>query len=75
MSRSKKKTKIHGITTATSEKENKQEANRKLRRVVKQKINAGETDLPKLREISNVWAFDKDGKIYNPEMTEKDLRK
>ena len=75
MSRSKKKTKIHGITTASSEKENKQDANRKLHRVVKQKVDSGETDLPDLREVSNVWCFDKDGKRYNAEMTEKDLRK
>ncbi|WP_420571811.1 hypothetical protein [Kordia sp.] len=60
---------------ADSEKENKQEANRKLRRVVKQKIKSGKEELPQLREISNVWGFDKDGKMYNPDMTEKDLRK
>ena len=29
----------------------------------------------KIREISNIWSFDKDGKIYDSEMTEKDLRK
>ena len=75
MSRSKKKTKIQGITTAKSEKENKQEANRKLRRIVKQKVNTQKTDLPQKREVSNVWSFDKDGKRYNSEMTEKDLRK
>ncbi|WP_299216517.1 hypothetical protein [uncultured Dokdonia sp.] len=75
MSRSKKKTKIHGITTATSEKENKQDANRKFRRTIKQKVKSEETELPELREVSNVWSFDKDGKRYNPEMTEKELRK
>ena len=75
MSRSKKKTKIQEITTAKSEKENKREANRKLRRIVKQKVNSGKTELPELREVSNVWSFDKDGKRYNPEMTERELRK
>jgi len=75
MSRSKRKTKIRGITTAQSEKENKQEANRKFRRIVKQKVFLGKTELPRLRETSNVWGFDKDGKIYNHEMTEKELRK
>ena len=75
MSRSKKKTKIHGNTTAKSEKENKRDANRKLRRIVKQKVNSGRTELPELREVSNVWSFDKDGKRYNPEMNEKELRK
>ncbi|AXO79034.1 hypothetical protein DZC78_01100 [Olleya aquimaris] len=75
MSRSKKKTKIQAITTAKSEKDNKTEANRKLRRIVKQKVNSGQMDLPDLREVSNVWNFNKDGKKYKPEMTEKDLRK
>jgi len=71
MSRSKKKTKIRGITTAKSEKENKQNANRKFRRIVKQKIITEKTELPKVREVSNVWSFDKDGKRYNSKMTEK----
>jgi hypothetical protein len=75
MSRSKKKIKIRGVTWADSEKENKQDANRKFRRIVRQKIKMGENELPKLREISNVWAFEKDGKIYDKHMTEKDLRK
>uniref|UniRef100_UPI00404A94AD hypothetical protein n=1 Tax=Flavobacterium sp. TaxID=239 RepID=UPI00404A94AD len=75
MSRSEKKTKIRGITTATSEKENKQDANRKYRRIIKQKVKSKESELPDLKEISNVWSFDKDGKIYDSEMTEKDLRK
>lgn len=75
MSRSEKKNKIRGITTAKSEKENKQEANRKYRRIIKQKVKSNESELPKIREISNVWSFDKDGKKYDAEMTDKDLRK
>ncbi len=75
MSRSKKKTKIHGITTAKSEKDDKQKSNRKFRRIVKQKLKSEETVLPKIREVSNVWCFEKDGKKYNPKMTEKELRK
>ncbi|ADY28788.1 hypothetical protein IZU89_04905 [Cellulophaga lytica] len=75
MSKSEKKTKIRGITTAKSEKENKQDANRKYRRIVKQKVKSNESELPKVREISNVWSFDKDGKKYDSEMTDKDLRK
>ncbi len=38
MSRSRIKTKIHGITTVKFEKENKQAANRKLRRIVRKKL-------------------------------------
>jgi hypothetical protein len=75
MSRSKKKTKIHGYTTAESEKENKQQANRKYRRIIKQKIKSTESELPKIKELSNVWSFDKDGKRYDSNMTDKDLRK
>ena len=75
MSRSEKKTKIRGITSAKSEKENKQDANRKYRRIVKQKVKSNESELPKIKEISNVWSFDKDGKTYDSKMTDKDLRK
>ncbi len=75
MSRSEKKTKIRGITTAKSEKENKQDANRKYRRIVKQKVKSNESDIPEIRETSNVWSFDKDGKRYDSKMSDKDLRK
>ena len=75
LSRSRKKTKIQAITTAKSEKEDKQISNRKFRRIVKQKVVSEKSEIPQLREISNIWSFDKDGKKYNAEMTEKELRK
>jgi hypothetical protein len=75
MSRSRNKTKIQGITKAKSEKENKQDANRKFRRISKQEVQLGKTELSRIREVSNVWNFDKDGKKYKQGMTEKDLRK
>ncbi len=75
MSRSKKKIKIRGITTAISEKQDKRMANKKLRRGVNQKVKIGNEELPELREVSNVWSFDKDGKRYDHEMSVKDLRK
>ncbi len=75
MSRSRRKTKISGWTTATSEKEDKQLANRRLRRIVKEKLKLGEAILPKLREVSDVWCFEKDGKAYHSDMEDKDLRK
>ena len=75
MSRSKKKTKIRGVTTADSEKKDKQDANRKFRRIVKQKVKKGEDKFPEIRETSNIWSFDKDGKIYDKDMDDKDLRK
>jgi hypothetical protein len=75
MSNSVRKTKIIGIVKADSEKEDKRDANRKLRRITKQKIKKGEWELPLLREVSNVWDFAKDGKIYKPNSDEKYLRK
>jgi hypothetical protein len=64
MSRSKQKTPVTGITTATSEKQDKRNANRKLRRCVKQRINeeSDGTMLPLDKEISDVWLMGKDGK-------------
>ncbi|MEL7363701.1 MAG: hypothetical protein AAFN13_16615 [Bacteroidota bacterium] len=79
MSRSRKKTPISGITTATSEKYDKRLANRRLRRRVRQHLATGHidsADLPLLREVSNVWAMDKDGKLYfDPATHPKRLRK
>jgi len=75
MSRSRKKTKIHGITTAESEKKDKQIANRKYRRIVKQKVKCDSEDLPNLREVSDIWLFEKDGKKYNKNIAVKLLRK
>lgn len=75
MSRSRKKTPITGITTAVTEKENKREANRKLRRLNRIKIHKKEYDFFQLREISDVWGFDKDGKKYLKAPDKKDLRK
>lgn len=57
MSRSRKKTPIIGITTAETEKKNKLEANRRLRRLNRIKIDKGNYDLFQLREISDVWVL------------------
>ncbi len=62
MSRSRKKAPVTAITTSTSEKEEKRDANRKLRRVTREKVKKGEEDLPGIREVSDVWDFSKDGK-------------
>lgn len=66
MSRSRKKTPIGGITTAKSEKEDKQLASRKARRVVKEVLStAPESEvLPHLREVSDTWTMAKDAKVY-----------
>ena len=75
MSRSRRKNKIRGITTAPSEKQSKLKANRKLRRLTKETLKKGKEVLPLLREISNQWNFEKDGKKYISNLSEKRLRK
>jgi len=75
MSRSIKKTPKIGFTTAKTEKQNKRKANRKLRRVTKDQVKKGDSRLANLKEISNVWLFDKDGKQFLKSPTKKDLRK
>lgn len=75
MSRSHQKTPIRGNTIAESEKQDKRHANRKFRRIVRQKMKAGEDTLPQIREVSNVWKFDKDGKTYDNSLSSRDLRK
>lgn len=35
----------------------------------------GNEILSEIREISNVWGFNKDGKHYDPDIRAKDLRK
>ena len=65
MSRSYRKTPIIGMTNCNSEKRWKRYANRALRRTVKVELARGNWEsLPLLREISNVWAWGKDGKQY-----------
>jgi hypothetical protein len=75
MSRSKRKHKIFPITIARSEKDNKQIANRKLRRKTREKIKNQEENLPTIREISDIYNWNKDGHMYNPNATKRELRK
>jgi len=65
MSRSHRKNPICGITTARSEKQDKREYNRRFRRAIKQALRHFDPEsdvLPILREYSDPWAMDKDGK-------------
>jgi hypothetical protein len=66
MSKSRKKTSIGGITTSCSEKQDKRIYNRRYRHAYKQILNTNfECELlPHLREYSNVWSMDKDGKVW-----------
>lgn len=65
MSRSRRKTPIHGMTSASSEKKDKRLYNRRFRRVSKQalQVSPEQEPLPHLREHSNPWSMDKDGKV------------
>jgi len=69
MSRSVRKIKIFGHGGG-SEKQDKRIANRKLRRAV----HAGDYDA-RIRDVSNVWDFNKDGKSYWRGATSEDMRK
>lgn len=63
MSRSRRKTPIRGITSSESEKDDKRIYNRRFRRAQKQVLTVNiEAELPVLREYSNPWSMDKDGK-------------
>ena len=77
MSHSKRKTPIFGYTTAESEKEDKQKANRKYRRTAKERLreDGGDESIPDCKAVSNRWLMQKDGKSYYREADEKDMRK
>ncbi len=75
MSRSFKKTPRTGITKAETEKDNRRLANRKLRNATKSQVRKGDVEISTIREVSNVWAFDKDGKQFLKNPTKRDLRK
>lgn len=75
MARSRRKTPIIGIAVCDSEKSWKRGANRKLRRAVRAALIRGDDVLPELREVSNVWTFGKDGKLYWPDLEPRYLRK
>jgi hypothetical protein len=75
MSRSKRKTPITGIIGCESEKQDKREANRLLRRKTKLQVISGKEIILNIREVSNVWGMGKDGKVYRKDLHGKDLRK
>jgi len=64
MSRSYKHTTISAITTAQSEKRDKQLANRRFRRISRHRVKIDAEPLIDLDEISDIWDFQKDGKRY-----------
>ena len=68
MARSRKKTPIAGLTSARSEKADKQAAHRRERRKVRTVLTVESAPelLPDRREVSDVWVYAKDGKVYEP---------
>jgi len=78
MSRSKKISPVCGLTEACSEKQDKRLYNRRYRRACEQalRLNPKCELLPHLREYSNPWAMDKDGKMrFDPKQRPELLRK
>ncbi len=78
MSRSHRKTPMRGFRTARSEKQDKRLYNRHIRRLIHSllRLNPEIETLPHLREHSNPWRMDKDGKyrfdpIKHPELMRK----
>lgn len=62
MGKSRRKSPYVGNTGARSEKQDKRIANRRFRHKNKQYIKLGLEPIYNIREISDVWIFDKDGK-------------
>ena len=78
MARSRKKTPIVGVLPAASEKTEKLEAHRKLRRRVREvlKVTPEPEVLPHPHEISDPLLMPKDGKVYlGTRLTAKARRK
>jgi len=64
VSRSKLKTPILPNCKTSSERAEKPKANRKLRRIVKEKLAVRDAELPQKKEISDIWNWGKDGKSF-----------
>ena len=77
MSRSRKHNPFHGITTARSEKQDKRIANRRLRahthdtlKHIMTDADPDDLEFDEMREVSDVWGMDKDGKTRISEESE-----
>ncbi len=78
MSRSVRKKSVSGVTAATSDKFDKQKANRALRRLTKVAMQESAEDkvLPVTREVRDIWSTAKEGKLYfDPALSPKRMRK
>jgi hypothetical protein len=75
MSRSYIKNKIVGYTKKETEKRDKTIVNKRYRRLVKVRIAKRSEVLPLIREVSNIYQFDKEDKHYYAGMTKLEMRK
>lgn len=76
MSRSRRKNPMTGWTNARTEKDDKRLAHRKFRQREREAIHRGEDPPEDLKEVSDIWDFDKDGKqIFDPEKYPELMRK
>jgi hypothetical protein len=75
MSRSIRKTKIFGHTTAETEKQDKRRWNRVFRKVSKNLIRLEKEAPVKIQGVTSVWDGEKDGKQYYHRASKKDMRK
>ena len=78
MSRSRRKHPFRAVVvTASSEKQEKQAYNRRFRHATEQALQADPTGerLPVLREYSDPWGMNKDGKVrFDPAESPKSMR-
>jgi hypothetical protein len=77
MSRSHKKTPVRGVTGARSERTDKRQVNRALRKRVRKALLDDPDRLiaPDRREVRDVWQMAKDGKYFLKAPRPKYLRK
>ncbi|WP_293887837.1 hypothetical protein [Sphingobacterium sp. UBA3549] len=75
MSRSLRKTKIFGITTSESEKQDKKRWNRTFGKVCRKLVLSEKVATHKIHSVTEVWSGAKDGKRYNHNAKKRDMRK
>lgn len=77
MGKSRRKTKIFGWTCSDSEKRDKVIHHKKMRRRVKDQIQKGEFEepFPVDNEVSDVYTWDKDGRQFWKDATDRDMGK
>jgi hypothetical protein len=74
MSRSRRKNPFRGLG-GNSEKWDKRKNNRRLRRKCQQAIRDGKDILPLMREVSDQWLMNKDGKVRLDPDNVEDMQK